>query len=69
MLFKEKKSFTKLQLPFALALSLANFFAFSKTSVKGGVVTLFKENLYFIRIFKLLVQETLKLILHLEQLT
>ncbi len=38
MLFKEKY-FTKLQLPFALALSLANFFAFLKMSGMDGVVS------------------------------
>ncbi len=32
------------------------------------VVTLFKENVYIIRIFKLVLHETFKLILHLEKL-
>ncbi len=40
--FQRKKSCTKS--PFALALLLANLFAFSETSVMDGVVILFKEN-------------------------
>ncbi len=59
---------TKLQMPFDLAWSLANFFSFSKMSAMDSVVTLFEENVYFIRIYKLIMRETFKLILHIKQL-
>ncbi len=66
---KKNKSFTKLRLLFALTLSLANFFAFLETSAMHIIETLFKENLYFIWIYKLLMYETFKSILHIKQLT
>ncbi len=50
---ENQKNPTKLQLPFALALSLANFFAFSKMSAMDGDVILFEENVYFMRIHNL----------------
>ncbi len=65
----KKKYFTKLQLPFVLALSLTNLFAFSKTSTMDGVLNLFQENVYFMKIYKLITHETFKLILLIEQLT
>ncbi len=63
---EKRNCFTKFQLHFALALSQANFFAFFTT---GGVLTLFKENVYFIRIYKLIMHETFQLILHIEKST
>ncbi len=64
---KKAKNLTKLQLSFALAVSLANFFAFSKTSAMDGVVNLFEENVYFMKNYLLIIHVKHKLIL-IEQL-
>ncbi len=61
---KTHKSLTKSQLPFALALSLAKCFAFLKMSAMDGVVSLFKENVYFIRTYKLIMHKSHYVTLH-----
>ncbi len=64
-----KRKFLTSQLPFAFALSLTNISAFSKPSAMDGVVTLFEENVCFVRIYKLIMHKTFKLILHIKQIT
>ncbi len=66
IIFKENKILYKVTVTSCCG-AVTGKLAFSKTSAVDGGGTLFKENVYFIRIYKL-IHVIIKLILHVEQL-